>query len=111
MSWEFLQYWYFNIPNYLLAALAYTMLGRFLLGFFVPEDWDNYIWQAFNRITTPVVRVVRYITPLAVAHMWLLILAAVWIHLIRIAFTLVMVQFGLAPFVDTSVESPAPFQP
>lgn len=110
MSWEFLQYWYFNIPNYLLAALAYTMLGRFLLGFFVLEDWNNYIWQAFLRLTNPIVRVVRFITPMAVAHIWLLILAAVWIHLIRIAFTLVMASFGLTPIVDTTVAPPPPFQ-
>ena len=36
-------YWYFQVPNFVLAALVYTLLGRFVLGFFVPADWDNYI--------------------------------------------------------------------
>jgi hypothetical protein len=104
MAWDFWQYWYYNIPNYLLALLTYTLLGRLLLGFFVPEDWNNYIWRAFIRITDPVVAVVRYITPMVVAHLWILILAALWVHLIRIAFTLVMLSLGLVPMVDTSVE-------
>ncbi|MCR4378008.1 MAG: YggT family protein [Rhodospirillales bacterium] len=104
MAWDFWQYWYYNIPNYLLAALSYTMLGRFLLGFFVPDEWNNYIWQAFIRLTNPVVAVVRYITPLVVTHLWILILAALWLHLIRIGFTIIMLSFGLIPIIDTSVE-------
>ncbi len=51
-------YWYFHIPNFVLAALVYTLIGRFVLGFFVPENWDNYIWRAFRRLTDPVVQVV-----------------------------------------------------
>jgi hypothetical protein len=104
MAWDFWQYWYYNIPNYLLAALAYTMLGRFMLGFFVPEDWNNYIWRAFIRLSDPIIAVVRYITPLAVTHLWILILAALWIHLVRIAFTLAMLSWGLVPMIDASVE-------
>lgn len=103
MAWDFWQYWYYNIPNYVLAAMSYTMLGRFLLGFFVPQDWNNYIWRSFIRLTDPVVAVVRHITPLVVAPIWLLILAALWIHLIRIFFTLVMVYLDLVPLVDPSV--------
>ena len=31
-------YWYFHLPNFILAALMYTMLGRFLLGLIVDAD-------------------------------------------------------------------------
>ena len=28
-------YWYFHIPNFILAALFYTLIGRLVLGMFV----------------------------------------------------------------------------
>ena len=28
----FLTYWYYHLPNFVLAALMYTLLGRVLLG-------------------------------------------------------------------------------
>jgi uncharacterized protein YggT (Ycf19 family) len=58
-----LQYWYFHLPNFVLAAVMYSLLGRIILSFFAPLDWKNYIWRAFVRITDPVVRLVRFITP------------------------------------------------
>lgn len=97
MSLEFLRYWYFNVPNYLLAALTYTLLGRVLLGFFVPDTWDNYIWRAFLRITDPVIALTRTVTPLVVAPIWILFLAALWVHVVRVLFTLLMLKLGLTP--------------
>ena len=32
--------WYFQIPNLILAALMYTMLGRFLLGTAIHTAWE-----------------------------------------------------------------------
>ena len=60
-----LQYWYFHLPNFVLAAVMYTLIGRLLLSFFVPVNWQNYIWRAFVRITDPIVGIVRLITPAA----------------------------------------------
>ncbi|TIV11798.1 MAG: YggT family protein, partial [Mesorhizobium sp.] len=45
---DFWSYWYFHIPNFILAAVMYTLMGRLLLGLFVPESWDNYIWRFFK---------------------------------------------------------------
>ncbi|NJL07638.1 MAG: hypothetical protein HC900_04765 [Methylacidiphilales bacterium] len=33
-----LDYWYFHLPNFVLAALFYTLLGRVLLGIVVDAD-------------------------------------------------------------------------
>ena len=60
---DFWSYWYFHIPNFILAAVMYTLLGRLVLGLFVPENWDNYIWRGFKAITDPFLRVVRIVTP------------------------------------------------
>ena len=50
-------YWYYHLPNFVLAALMYTLLGRVLLGLIVEPDSPNYIWRFFCRITDPVVAV------------------------------------------------------
>ena len=39
--------WTYIAPNFVLAALMYTLLGRALLGLFVPPDSANYIWRFF----------------------------------------------------------------
>ena len=97
MSTFFLEYWYYNIPNYVLAALIYTVVGRALLGMFVPDQWDNYIWKAFRNLTNPVMGAVRLITPSAVPATFLPFVTVVWLILIRVVFTLVMVDLGLTP--------------
>ena len=60
LSWArrypILTYWYFHLPNFVLAALMYTLLGRALLGLIVEPDSQNYIWRFFCRFTDPVVR-------------------------------------------------------
>ena len=60
-------YWYYHLPNFVLAALMYTLLGRVLLSLFVEPDSSNYIWRFFCRITDPVVAIVALVTPKAAA--------------------------------------------
>lgn len=92
--WEF---WYFHIPNYLLAALMYTLLGRFVLGLFVPPDWDNYIWRFFRRVTDPVIAAVAVITPRFMLPALLPLVAVFWIIVLRVAYWILLIQLGLAP--------------
>lgn len=92
-----LEHWYFHIPNFVLAAIMYTLAGRFVLGLFVPEDWDNYIWRAFVGMTQPVVNVVRAVTPAIVPAKILLLFALIWLLIVRIVFFWVMLSVGLAP--------------
>jgi uncharacterized protein YggT (Ycf19 family) len=60
-----LTYWYFHLPNFVLAALMYTLLGRALLGLIVVPDSSNYIWRFFCRITDPFVALIAPVTPKA----------------------------------------------
>lgn len=94
---DFWSYWYFHIPNFVLAALVYTLLGRLALGLFVPETWDNYIWRFFKTITDPVVGVVRVVTPSVLTHVVVLIFAVLWLMLARIVWFVVLANAGLAP--------------
>lgn len=92
-----LEYWYFHLPNYALAVLMYTLLGRFLLSFFFAPGSSNYIWRAFVRLTDPVVRIFAFITPRAVPALITLLFAFLWLFVIRIALLRVFAEMGLAP--------------
>lgn len=92
-----LPFWYFHLPNYVLAALMYTLIGRFLLGMIAPAGSNNYILRAFVTVTDPVVKVVRFITPLAIALPLVLVFGALWLMLLRVGLFLAMVSYGLGP--------------
>ncbi|MBL8906287.1 MAG: YggT family protein [Rhizobiales bacterium] len=96
------QYWYFHLPNFILAAVMYTMIGRLLLSFFAPQDWKNYIWRAFVRITDPVLRPVRFITPAVLPDPVVLIFAALWLMLIRVGFFALLASLSLLPTISSS---------
>ncbi len=95
MNW-FLDFWYFHIPNYLLAALMYTLLGRMALGMLVPHDWNNYIWRSFVRLTDPVLRVVATVTP-GMLRGFIVPLSAFWIFGLRVGLLVSLVALGLGP--------------
>jgi hypothetical protein len=92
-------YWYFHLPNYLLAILIYTLFGRFLLGFVVPPTSGNYIWRWFRRWTDWLIGPVAAITPRVVPGFLLAPVAAFWLIVLRLAFFIAMFEAGLAPRV------------
>ncbi len=94
---NFWSYWYFHIPNFVLAAIMYTLIGRLVLGFFVPENWDNYIWRFFRLITDPFVKVVRFVTPQVLSHTVVIVFAVLWTMAIRLVFLVALLNLGLAP--------------
>jgi YggT family protein len=93
----FFTYWYFHLPNFVLAALMYTLFGRAILGLVVDHNSQNYIWRFFCRITDPIVRVVAVVTPKAAAPVVLWLLAFVWLFWIRVAFFALFAVLGLSP--------------
>jgi uncharacterized protein YggT (Ycf19 family) len=92
-----LQYWYFHLPNFVLAAAMYTVLGRLLLSLFVNENWGNYIWRAFVRLTDPFVKVVRVITPASVPALLVLIFTFLWLMLARALLYVLLARLNLLP--------------
>lgn len=97
MSNPFWTHWYYHLPNYAMAVVIYTLIARFLLGFFVPPGWNNYIWRGFRYATEWSVRLVSVITPQIVPFHLLLAITAFWFYMLRIAFTLFMAGAGLTP--------------
>ncbi|MBX9990791.1 hypothetical protein [Phreatobacter oligotrophus] len=94
---SFFQYWYFHVPNYVLALVMYACLGRFVLGLFVPPTWDNYIWRGFVWTSDLAVRPVQAITPGAVPLQVVILFAILWTLAFRIFLFFEMARWGLAP--------------
>lgn len=97
MNQNVLAYAYFHAPNFILAALMYTTIGRLAFRLVVPEDWDNYIYRFFVRITDPVVKPVRYVTPSILSDHVVLVFAALWLLAARFAFGAILFKMGALP--------------
>ena len=96
---QFFAYWYYALPNYLLAALMYSLLARFLLSLVIGPGSSNYIFRFLVRITDPVVWSVAFVTPQAVPPPLLLLFAIVWILIARFVLFLVLANAGLLPSI------------
>src|SRR5262245_24409467 len=97
MTHPLLTFWYFHLPNFVLAALMYTLLGRALLGLIVQPDSANYIWRAFCRLTDPVVAAVALVTPKATAPVVLWLFGFVWLFWLRVSWLLLFASLGALP--------------
>jgi len=97
MDGSVFSYWYYHLPNFILAALMYTLLGRVLLSLFLDEDSTNYIWRFFCRITDPVVVAVSVVTPKAAAPVIVWLFGVVWLFWLRVGFLILFTMYGLVP--------------
>ena len=88
--------WLFLAPNFALAALMYTLLGRALLGLMVAPDSPNYIWRFFCRVTDPVVAVIALVTPKSAAPVVLWLFGVVWLFWLRVGLLYLFLALGLA---------------
>jgi uncharacterized protein YggT (Ycf19 family) len=95
-------YWWFHLPNFALAALMYTLLGRLALSFFFDNRSTNYIWRAFVRLTDPVIKAVGYVTPRSAPPVVVLLFSFVWLLAVRIVLLSVTVNLGIAPTLGGS---------
>lgn len=95
MQPTFWSLWYFNLPNFILAVVMYTMLGRALLGLFVDADSKNYIWRGFCSITDPFLKVFAVVTPKAAAPVVQWLFGFVWMFWLRVLLFVVFFATGL----------------
>jgi YggT family protein len=95
-----LSYWYFHLPNFVLAALMYTLLGRAILGLMIDPGSTNYIWRFFCRITDPVVAAVAMVTPKAAAPVVVWLFGVVWLFWLRVLMLYLFLVLGAVPKVS-----------
>jgi hypothetical protein len=103
VSDSFFTHWYFHVPNLLLAALIYSLIGRYLLELLLARKPDAVILQVFRQVTQPVVGAVRAITPLVVPDGIVVILSIVWLMALRMLLYLTIIAAGVKPFLATEV--------
>jgi YggT family protein len=89
--------WYYQAPNFILAALMYTLLGRALLGLMVAPDSTNYIWRFFCRFTDPVVAAISVVTPKATAPVVIWLFGVVWLFWLRVLLLAIFLMFNPPP--------------
>ena len=89
--------WYFHLPNFALAAVMYTLLGRALLGLMVEPDSQNYIWRFFCRLTDPFIALVALVTPKAATPVIVWLFGVVWLFWLRVGLLYVFLILGLVP--------------
>ena len=92
-----LTHWYFHLPNFILAALMYTLLGRVIMSLFVDPDSTNYIWRFFCRVTDPFVSVVSLVTPKAAVPVIVWLFGFVWLFWLRVLLLYGFLILGIAP--------------
>jgi hypothetical protein len=92
--WSF---WYFQLPNFILAAVMYTLLGRVLLGLIVAPDSSNYVWRFFCRITDPFIALISPLTPKAAAPVVVWLLGVVWLFWLRVGLLYLFLLLGAVP--------------
>ena len=92
---SFWSVWYISLPNFVLAVVMYTMLGRALLNLFVDPDSKNYIWRAFCAITDPALKVIAVVTPKATAPVVMWLFGFVWMFWLRVLLLIAFLSLGL----------------
>ena len=98
-SIPFWSLWYYHLPNFVLAVVMYTMLGRAVLGLIVEHDSKNYIWRAFCAITDPVINLIALVTPKATVPVVLWLFGFVWMFWLRVLLLYVFLLLGAIPKV------------
>jgi YggT family protein len=86
--------WAYAVPNFILAALMYTLLGRAILGLMVDANSKNYIWRFFCRLTDPVIVAIRPVTPLATPPVILWLFGVVWLFWLRVLLLNLFLMLG-----------------
>jgi uncharacterized protein YggT (Ycf19 family) len=51
------------IIDYLFGMVMYTLIGRFAMGLFLPEDSTFFFMRAFVKLTDPIIKLFKWITP------------------------------------------------
>jgi uncharacterized protein YggT (Ycf19 family) len=95
-----LSFWTYQVPNFALAVVMYTMLGRVLLSLFVDADSTNYIWRFFCRLTDPFVALFTLVTPKAAPPVIIWLFGFVWLFWLRVGLLYLYLLMGAIPMTS-----------
>ena len=92
---SFIQNWWFHIPNLLMSALIYTLIGRYILDLVFGSDSKAVILHVFRCVTDPVLKLVRFVTPAVVPNGLVMVFAIIWLMGLRMFWFLTAVAAGM----------------
>jgi hypothetical protein len=87
----------FWIVTYVLALAGWVCIGRFMMQFLVAPDSTNYIWRSFRALSAWPVAMARLMVPTYAHGLFLPLVAAFWLFILRMGFGIAMLAAGLAP--------------
>ncbi|MEW5963089.1 MAG: hypothetical protein AB1749_05955 [Pseudomonadota bacterium] len=93
---SFIEHWWFHVPNLLLAAMIYTVIGRYILEL-IFGGREVVIVNVFRTITDPVVKLVRLVTPAVVPNGLVIVFTLLWLMAARMLWFLTAVAAGMSP--------------
>ncbi len=92
---SFFAHWYFHLPNMVMAAAIYTLIGRYILSLLFRKNPDRVILRVFATVTDPILDAVAVITPRIVPRGLLIVFAVVWLMALRMAWFVTLALFGV----------------
>ena len=96
---SFFEHWYFHVPNLLMAAMIYTLIGRYVLELSLAKKPDAVILKVFRSVTDPIVRFVRLVTPRIAPDGLVVVFAVFWLMAGRMFWFLTCVAAGMRPSI------------
>lgn len=92
---SFLAHWYFHVPNLAMAALIYTLIGRWILELVFANRPDVVIVTVFRSVTDWLLKGIRWVTPAIVPNGVLIVFAIAWLMALRMFWFLTCVAAGM----------------
>ena len=95
---NFLQQWYFHVPDRIMLALMGVLAVQFLLALALASfNRDAVPLRILAAITTPVIKPVRFLTPRIVPTVLLPVSAIALLMVLRMLLYMVCVALGVRP--------------
>jgi hypothetical protein len=82
---SFFAHWYYHVPNLILVALIWLLIGRLVLSLIFSPGSGNTLVRLFHVPTNPVLMAVGAVTPRLVPTGLVVVFAIVWLLAARVA--------------------------
>lgn len=91
--------------DYLLGMVMWTLIGRAAMGLFLPNDSPWFFMRFFVRVTDPILRVFRPITPGFLIEPLIPVFAAWFFYMIRFYVLPPLLGYGVMGTLSFPLES------
>ncbi len=91
--------------DYILGIIMYTLIARFAMGLFLPEDSDFFFSKFFVRATNPLIRWFKPITPAFLLQPLVPLYVAWFFYMLRFYLMPYVLGFGVMGTLSFQLES------